>query len=104
MNAHQKFLEQPYERNEVDHELLQARIADEAEIRLREWERIEGASRDAHDYELLLNDLDFIISYAAKKLAEEDMVQAMTQLGFYVASKVQRAAVEVATDFCTRDM
>jgi hypothetical protein len=101
MNAHDKWLQAPYETSAIDHEALQAEIASEADARLIEWQSIEAASRDVYGYELLQNELDFIISYAAKHLGKEDRDSAMLALGRYVAAKVQRAAIEVATHVCT---
>ena len=102
MNAHQMFLERGYEQASIDHEALQERIKFDAADRLIEWQSIEGASRDAHDYELLRDEIDFIINYAANKLAEEDQHVAMCQLGFYIANKVKKAALHVATYEATK--
>ncbi len=102
MNAHQKYLEQPYEQESIDHAALQEKINFDAADRLIEWQGIEGAGRDAHDYELLRDEIDFIINYAAKKLAEEDQHVAMCQLGHYVAAKVKAAAIHVATYEATK--
>ena len=102
MNAHQKFLERGYEQVEANHTALQERINDYAADRLIEWQGIENAAMDAHDYELLRDEIDFIINYAAKKLAEENQHIAMCQLGFYIALKVKKAALNVATYEATR--
>jgi len=102
MNAYQKYLEQPYEQASIDHAALQEKIKFDAADRLIEWEGIECASRDAHDYELLRDEIDFIINYAAKKLSEEDQHVAMCKLGHYVANKVKKAALHVATYEATK--
>ena len=102
MNAHQKYLEQPYKQVEANHTALQERINLVAADRLVQWQGIEGAGRDAHDYELLRDEIDFIINYAAKKLSEEDQHIAMCQLGFYIANKVKKAALHVATYEATK--
>jgi len=102
MNAHQKFLERGYEQVEANHTALQERINFDAADRLIEWQGIEGAARDSHDYELLRDEIDFIINYAAKKLGEEDQHVAMCQLGHYVANKVKKAALHVATYEATK--
>ena len=103
MNAHDKWLQAPYAAAAIDHEALQAEIAAEAEARLIEWQRIEGASRDAHNFELLQNDIEFIVMYAARVLSEPKAIQReeLEGLGRYVAAKVKRAAMDVATHVCT---
>lgn len=102
MNAHDKWLEAPYEAAAINHAALQAEIVDEATSRVIEWQHIEAAGRDAHDFELLQNELDFIISYAAQQMAvpDDEQVQAMAALGMYVAAKVRQAALRVATHYC----
>jgi chlorite dismutase len=103
MNAHDKFLQADYTRQDIDHAALQAQIQDEAESRLKDWESVSASGRDAHDFELLQNDIDFIISFAAKAINsnEDSLMEEMTCLGLYVAAKVQRAATKVATYVCT---
>lgn len=102
MNAHDKWLQAPYEAAAIDHEALQAEIAAEADARLIEWQDVAAAGRDAHGYELLVDDIEFILANAAKQMAasSEDSLGAMAVLGYYVASKVRRAAFKVATHVC----
>ena len=99
MNAHDKWLQSPYGAAAIDHEKLQAQIASEASARLIEWQDVEAAGRDANDYELLRDDIDFIIANAAKQMAAPvvEATEAMALLGFFIVSKVRRAAFIVAT-------
>lgn len=103
MNAHDKWLQAPYEAAAIDHEALQAEIASEAEARLIEWQDMDIAARDAHDYELLDGEIDFIISFAAKVMAAPEAIREheFAVLGQYIVTKVQRAAFDLATHVCT---
>lgn len=106
MNSHDRWLQEPYERQEVEHELLQARIASEADAIMLECTNMDKAIEFADDYEALLFDRDMLIGVTCYILAETDMDlnEKRAAIGAFLIEKVKAAAMKRATYTCTENM
>lgn len=112
MNAHDKFLEEPYTAAELDQERLQEKISAEAEALLAEWQKAPSAEDYTHNFELLMDERARIIQVTAFALGQvgtftESFLSvserdAAVMIGNHVIEMVRACALDVAT-FLTVD-
>ena len=106
MNAHDKWLQEPYARQEVDHEMLEARIASEADVLMHEWSNAVAAENAVHDNELLLDDRAQIVAVTCAMLQDTSLTKSeqFELIGRFISHKIKVASMVVATYSCTKDM
>ena len=106
MNAYDKWLQEPYARQEIDHEILEARIASEADALMHEWSNAVTAENAVHDNELLIDDRAQIVAVTCAMLQDQSLTKSeqFELIGRFIAHKIKVASMVVATYTCTRDL
>jgi hypothetical protein len=101
MNAHDKWLQAPYEAAEEQEAHRQAAIAAEADALLAEWKNFGQAMADVDGYELLLEERTSIVNAVAFFLGEQngtpEVLDAVkTCIADRIIDLVKDAALKVA--------